>query len=163
MKKYILIIIMFFTVGISGCKKNYLDLEVNPNEPSVSPPGLTLSGALVVAASIVNTGYSQDGVWVQYWTPSGNYVPPPPLQQFQITNTSYTGVWTSLYQNLTNFNNLQVSSTGVAGQANYQAIAMIMKAFDFQQLVDQFGDVPYSQAFQPSKILFPAYDNAQSV
>ena len=31
MKKYILIIAAFFTVGISGCKKDYLSLESNPN------------------------------------------------------------------------------------------------------------------------------------
>jgi hypothetical protein len=163
MKKYILIIAMFFTIGISGCKKDFLSLEVNPNQPSVSPPQLTLSGALVVAAAIVNENYSEYGCWVGYWTPSGNYVPNGSLQQFQITNTAYTGVWTSLYQNLTNFNNLQKSSAATAGMGNFQAIAMIMKAFDFEQLVDQFGDVPYSQAFQPSSILFPAYDKQQAI
>ncbi len=40
---------------------------------------------------------------------------------------------------------------------------MIMKAYGFQHLVDQFGDVPYSQAFQPSTILFPAYDKGIDV
>jgi hypothetical protein len=158
MKKYILIIAVFFSIGISGCKKDYLSQEVNPNYPSVAPPGLTLAGALVVAAQTVNQGYPQDGVWVQYITRSGNYVPSPALDQFQLTNQSYTGVWTTLYQNLTNFNNLQVAAAKDPTLSNYQAIAMIMKAFDFQQLVDQFGDVPYSQAFQPSTILFPKYD-----
>src|SRR5215469_5998942 len=123
MKKYILIIAVFFSIGISSCKKNYLDLEVNPNNPSVSPPQLTLSGALVVAAAITNTGYSQDGVWVQYWTNSGNFVPNPALDQFQITNQSYTGIWTSLYQNLTNFNNLQTTAAADPTLSNFQAIA----------------------------------------
>ena len=41
--------------------------------------------------------------------------------------------------------------------ANYQAIAKILIAFDFKQLVDNFNDVPYTQAFNP-KILTPAYD-----
>ena len=163
MKKYILIITVFFSIGISGCKKDYLSQEVNPNQPSVSPPALTLAGALVISAAIVNTAYSQDGVWVGYWTNSGNFVPNAALDQFQITNTDYTGVWTALYQNLTNYNNLQVTAAADPTLANFQAIAMIMKVYDFQQLVDQFGDVPYSQAFNPSKYLNPAYDPQQSI
>ncbi|CAN5367762.1 SusD/RagB family nutrient-binding outer membrane lipoprotein [soil metagenome] len=163
MKKYISIIAVFFTIGISGCKKDFLSLEVNPNQPSVTTPQLTLSGALATAAAIINTSNPQDGVWVGYWTPSGNYVPSSTIQQFQITNTTFTGVWTSLYANLTNLNNLQVTSAKDASLGNFQAIAMIMKAYDFQQLVDQFNDVPYSQAFQPSTILFPAYDKGQAI
>lgn len=163
MKKYISIIAVFFTIGISGCKKDFLSLEVNPNQPSVTTPQLTLSGALATAAAIVNTTNPQDGIWVGYWTPSGNYVPSATLQQFQITNASFAGVWTNLYANLTNFNNLQVASAKDPAAGNFQAIAMIMKAYDFQQLVDQFNDVPYSQAFQPSTILFPAYDKGQAI
>jgi hypothetical protein len=166
MKKYILFIAIFFTIGISACKKNYLDLEVNPNSPSVTTPQLTLAGALVTAVSIVNglnSEYANDGVWMGYWTQSGNFVPSPSLQQFNITTTSFTGVWTELYTNLTNFNNLQTTSAKDPTLGNFQAIAMIMKAYDFEQLVDQFGDVPYSQAFQPSTILFPAYDSGQAI
>jgi hypothetical protein len=164
MKKYILIVAVFFSIGISGCKKDYLSLEVNPNQPSVSPPGLTLAGALVTAAATVNGGsYAEYGVWAGFFTRSGNYVPSTTLDQFQLTNTSYTGVWTTLYSNLTNFNNLQVAAAKDPTLANYQAIAMIMKVYDFQQLVDQFGDVPYSQAFQPSTILNPGYDNQLAI
>jgi hypothetical protein len=37
MKKYTLIIAAFFATGaiLSGCKKDFLSLEVNPNTPSV--------------------------------------------------------------------------------------------------------------------------------
>lgn len=163
MKKYILIIAVFFTIGITGCKKDYLSLEVNPNSPSVTTPQLTLAGALKVTADIQAFDYTQYGIWGGYWTPSGNYVPSATLQQFQFTNSNFTGVWTDLYSNLTNYNNLYNLSKGNASQANFQAIAMIMKAYDFEQLVDNFNDVPYTQAFQPSTILFPAYDKAADI
>jgi len=164
MKKYILFIAVFFTIGIAGCKKDFLSQEVNPNSPSVTTPQLTLAGALATSAAIINGGdYSNFGVWMGYWTNSGNYVPNSSLDQFQINNTSFTQSWIDLYQNLTNFNNLQVSSAAVPADANFQAIAMIMKAYDFQQLVDQYGDIPYTQAFQPSTILFPAFDTGVSV
>jgi len=158
MKKYILAITVFFTLGISACKKDFLNLEENPNSPSETTPELTLSGAEVVTASIVNTGYPQYGVWAGYWVTSGNYVPSTTIQQYQFTNANFSGVWTSVYSNLTNYNNLYNTAAADASLANFKAIAMIMKAYNFQQLVDNFNNVPYSQAFQPTKYLFPQYD-----
>jgi len=162
MKKYISIIAVLFAAGISGCKKDYLDLEVNPNSPSVSTPSLTLSAALVTSASIVQADYPFYGVWDGYWTTSGSYVPSQTINEFQFTNTDFNGSWNDLYSNLTNYNTLENISTGAAN-ANFAAIASIMKAYDFEQLVDNYNDVPYSQAFQPSTILFPAYDDAETI
>ncbi len=163
MKKYILIFAVFFTVGITGCKKDYLSQEINPNSPSVATPSLLLSGALANAAAIVSGSYPHYGVWTGYWTTSGNYVPNPQINEYQFTNTSFNGVWTALYANLSNFNTLQANASKDKANANFQAIAMIMKAYDFEQLVDNFNNVPYSQAFQPSTILFPAYDKANDI
>jgi hypothetical protein len=163
MKKYISIITVFFLAGISGCKKDYLSQEVNPNKPSVSTPQLTLAGAEAAAARIVSTDYSEYGVWAGYWTTSGNYVPNQCINEYQFTNQTFdtqtTGPWIDLYSNLTNFNTLETISSTPAN-ANFKAIALIMKAYDFEQLVDSYNDVPYSQAFSPSTILFPAYDKA---
>src|SRR5437588_1287556 len=101
MKKYILIVAAFFTAGISGCKKDYLSLENNPNTPSATTPQLTLAAALNGTASII-TGYNYYGVWAGYWTTSGNYVPNSTINQFQFTPTSFQGDWTAWYLNLTN-------------------------------------------------------------
>lgn len=156
MKKYILILAAFFTAGISGCKKDYLSLETNPNTPSVTTPQLTLAAALNGTAANI-TGYAYYGVWAGYWTTSGNYVPNSTINQYQFTPTSF-GDWTPWYANLTNYNALQVLSSKDPKLANYQAIAMVMKAYGFEYLVDNYNDVPYTQAFQPSTIVFPAYD-----
>lgn len=162
MKKYILIVAAFFTAGISGCKKDYLSLEVNPNTPSVATPDLTLSAALNNSVAIVETNYNHFGVWAGFWTTSGNYVPNQSINQFQFTNNSFAADWGNWYSNLTNYNNLEnLSST--PDLANYQAIAKIMKAYGFQHLVDDYNNVPYSQAFQPSTILFPEYDKGADI
>jgi hypothetical protein len=163
MKKYILIIAALFTAGISGCKKDYLSQEVNPNTPSVTTPQLTLSAALNNSAAIIVRDYPQYGVWAGYWTTSGNYVPNQSVNQFQITNTNFIASWNDWYSVLTNLNNLQKIASADPSMAKFQAIAMIMKAYGFQHLVDDYNDVPYTQAFQPSTILFPAYDKAQDV
>jgi len=164
MKKYILIVAAFLTAGISGCKKDYLSLEVNPNAPSVGAPALVLAGALNSSAGIVQGTYPANyGVWAGYYTTSGNYVPNQTLNQYQLTNTSLNGDWGSWYANLTNYNTLQKATASDPTQGNFTAICMIMKAYGFQMLVDNYNDIPYSQAFQPSTILFPAYDKGLDV
>jgi len=163
MKKYILIIAAFFTAGISGCKKDYLSLETNPNTPSITTPALTLAAALNNSAAIIIGDYPQYGVWAGYWTTSGNYVPNQSVNQYQITNTTFVNSWTDWYSVLTNLNNLQKTASADPSLADYQAIAMIMKAYGFQHLVDDYNDVPYTQAFQPSTILFPAYDKGSDI
>jgi len=164
MKKFILIVAAFFAAGISGCKKDYLSLEVNPNAPSVGTPALVLAGALSASTNIVQGTYPANfGVWAGYFTTSGNYVPNQTLNQYQLTNTSLNGDWGSWYANLTNYNTLQKATASDATLANYTAICMIMKAYGFQMLVDNYNDIPYSQAFQPSTILFPAYDKGIDV
>ena len=166
MKKYISIITAAaLTIGIAGCKKGYLDQEVNPNSPSVTTPQYTLAGALEQAASIQEEDYPEYAVWGGYWCNANDYVPNTQLAEFNVTvsNGFSPDAWTDLYGNLTNFNNLQAISTGVAADGNFQAIAMIMKAYDFEALVDNFNNVPYSQAFNSSKYLFPTYDTGQSI
>jgi len=163
MKKYISIITAIFIVGATGCKKDFLSLEVNPNAPSVSTPQYLLTGAEKVAADIINDDYLQYGVWGGFYTSSGNFVPSPQLQQYQFTDANYNGCWGDLYANLTNFTTLQNQSAADPSQGNYTAIAMIMKAYDFQQLVDNFNDVPYSQAFQASTISYPKYDKGAAI
>jgi len=163
MKKFVLIAAAFIVTGMAGCKKDFLSQEVNPNNPSGASLPLLLAGALNNSTNIVSTSYPGYMVWAGYAVTSGNYVPNQTINQYQITNTSFNGTWNSWYSTLANFNNIQAAASKDASQANYQAIAMIMKAYGFQHLVDQFGDVPYTQAFQPSTILFPAYDKGSDI
>jgi hypothetical protein len=166
MKKYISIITVLFTIGMSACKKAYLDQEVNPNYPSVTTPQYTLAGAEASSAPILGLDYPEYAEWGGIWCFSGSYTPVSQFQEFAVSTSvppAPNDPWGDLYSNLTNYNNLQVSSAAIPAEANFEAIAMIMKAFDFEQLVDNFNNVPYTQAFQPSTILFPAYDTGQSI
>ena len=168
MKKYISVIAVIFTVGIiAGCKKDYLSLENNPNQPSVTTPDLLLPASEVGAAYVYQVAYPHYGVWGGYWTTSGNYVPNATINEYQITTGSFTmpdgnDIWTYLYLNAGNLNTLQGLSSGSTATANYQAIAMILKVFDFQQLVDNYNDVPYTQAFD-TKNLTPVYDKGADI
>ena len=166
MKKYISFIAVIFAVGIAGCKKDYLSQENNPNQPSVTTPTLLLPSAEVSTAYVYQVAYPMYGVWGGYWTTSGNYVPNATVNEYQITTGSFgmpngQDIWTGLYLANANFNALQNISTGSAN-ANYAAISIIMKAFNYEQLVDNYNDVPYSQAFD-TKNVTPAFDKGQDI
>lgn len=173
MKKYISIISIALITGFSSCKKNYLDLSVNPNTPSVAAPGLLLSGALKTTAGIVNGGlnnnanvagtvnfgfYTQYANWVGYLSQSTSYQPFVNLEQYAFTSSDYD-VWTRLYSNLANYKAIIDANAG----PNYTAMAKIMTVYNYEQLVDNYNNVPYSQALQGSSNLNPTYDNGSAI
>lgn len=162
-KKYIILTAVFFATVVTSCKKGFLSQEVNPNQPSVASPGALLSGAQVNTASRINGGtYANLSVWLGYAAPSGNYVPSTALEQYAYTNTSYQ-TFVSIYNNLTNYNAIILQAAANPAVNNYAAIAQILSCLDYQELVDNYNDVPYSQALNSSQYLFPAYDKGQDI
>ena len=169
MKKTLSIIACALAIGLSGCKKDFLSLETNPNTPSAATPQLLLSGALKVTADIYNTGVtgtqtamSTYGIWMGYWTPSGSYVPSSTLNNNNFLNTSYQ-TFTPLFNNASNYNNIEKVGAADPGLVYYQAIGIVMKAFVFQALVDTYNNVPYTEAFQAPDILSPKYDKGDVI
>jgi hypothetical protein len=173
MKKLTIITMLIATVGISSCKKGFLDESINPNSPSVATPALLLTSAEKGAADIVNGWgsytatnymYAHYAVWGGYWleNPSG-YITDGSLTQYNFTTGTSGFAWSDLYDNLSNVNILEQNSTsGADANPNYEAIAKVLKAYGFEQLVDNYNDVAYSQAFQKGN-LTPAYDSGASV
>jgi hypothetical protein len=160
--KKIIALILLTTIGISSCKKDYLSLEKNPNTPSVYTPQFLLSGSLKTTADIMNGSFSTYGVWMGFVAPSGNYVPNTQLVTYNFGTDDYQ-TFNPFYQNLSNYNFLETSSAGDAALANFAAIAKIMKAYGFQALVDNYGNVPYTEAFQAPVILSPKYDKGDVI
>ena len=176
MKKYISIIFITLAIAGSSCKKDYLNsLQTNPNQPSVASPTLLLTGALKGTADIVNgpnmgtiqsngtayttgTGYVMYAAWVGYLSQSTGYQPFVALEQYQFTTSSYD-VWTPNYLNIANYNAVLTATP----EPYFQAIAKIMIAFDFESLVDNYNNVPYSAALKGSANLNPTYDKGSDI
>lgn len=174
MKKILSIIALSF-ICLSACKKDFLNLDVNPNVPSVATPQYQLSGALVTTANLILSNTTGSGaislttqgynattaVWMGYWTSSGNYVPSSVLNTNSFTNGTYQ-IFTQFFLNLSNYDNLEKTSSDAA-LANFVAIAKIMKAYDYQVLVDAYNSVPYTEAFKSPEILSPKYDTGEAI
>lgn len=171
MKKYIAYFFLLLAITWSGCKKDYLELGTNPNLPVTATPGSLLSGALKVTADILNgtvkTGnpaattsanYTMYACYVGYLNWSTGYQPNVNLLQYAFTNADYDQ-WSRLYVNLSNYNALLKSTT----EPNFVAIGKIMTAFDYQQLVDNYNNVPYTETFNGISKLTPKYDKGSDI
>lgn len=165
MKKIYFLAFISLTV-LGSCKKDFLSsLAVNPNKPSVATVGQVLPGTLSGSASILNgnsgTYYQLVGAWMGYFNYGGGYSFNSTAAEYLVT-TDAPQVWDAWYGVLTNLDFIEKNATTPA-QANFLAVAKIMKSFAFQHLVDVYNKVPYSEAFKAPGILFPKYDDGSAI
>jgi hypothetical protein len=165
MNKKILTLIMSLALLGSSCT-DFLGVdEVNPNSASQVPAKLLLPAALNNIAAIMNTPGNYDFIylWHGLWSISSGYSQPSQTVQYNITSSYYTGPFSTYYSTGQNLVEIEKASTDPKDAA-YKAIAMIMKAYIMQNLVDIWGNVPYSEAFKTGEgILKPKYDDQKTI
>jgi hypothetical protein len=164
-KQLINIILAAFILGVAGCSKNFLNINNNPNSATTTTPELVLPAALTTTASTQLTAGFMPYIqcWMGYWAISGSYAisNSDPASYYQ--NTGFgDGTWQGYYHNLNDYNYIEQTALK-ENKPFYAGAAKIMKAYLFQQLVDMFNNVPYSQAFQGTNIIQPKYDNGVAV
>jgi hypothetical protein len=159
----ILILIILLSAGMAGCKKQ---LDINRNTNAVTESNinaeLILPNALHGVGVQTATGYGWLANWMGYWSPSGSYNPSTEESTYNITNSFAEGKWAGIYNVLFDLDVVEKKAQQ-SNQQFYRGIAIIMKAHLFQNLVDLYGNVPYSQAFKPLEFPSPAYDKAEDI
>jgi len=161
MKKLtIFLIASSFILG--SCKKHFLDINDNPNNPTSVPPSAILSNILIGAAfTNANDLNRATSVLVQHTAGVANQV-----QQYDIFNldNNFDNQWSfEIYGGvLVNAQILidQYSQTSPA----YSGVAKLIKAYVFSLTTDVWGDVPYSQAAQGvSPYPSPRFDKQEDI
>jgi len=157
-------IIAILLVAVIGCK-DYLDVNINPNAPTVTVPDLVLSGALTESARILSADMNAYAAyWAGYWSASGTYSNSGDIRRFfNLNNTNFQNVWSNCYLNAANYNYVENASKSIANYDNFRAISKIMKVYDFHTLIDNYGNIPYTSALKGFKSLSPTYDDASVV
>lgn len=162
MKK--VIIILTITVGLIGssCKK-YIDINTNPNSLTAASPSLVLPLAIVNTASLVSNMNDYGSQTVGYAANAGGYGGFGASWTYNYGPSQGEGFWDFGYSILENYQYIINASAGSDANSYYDASAKIMKAFVFQALVDEFNNIPYSQALTGDKNLEPKYDSASAI
>lgn len=148
----------------TGCRKSQFNINQNVNDPTDSTVtyDVVLPAALEGTGSDVSTLYGPIQRWMGFWSRSGTYAPNVIEETYQITTGFGNAIWNNAYDNNYDYNIVQ-QKANVAGATFYEGIARIMKAHNFQTLVDVYGNVPYSQALKGSGNATPVYDKGLDV
>ena len=163
-KKSLSILALGFSLLLSGCKKEFLDINTDPNRPTETSitPDLATAAQLNNSAARNATAYDFLQRWMGYWSASGSYSRATVEMSYNITNDFGSGIWNGIYYSVS-----QYRSIGKKAEEQdwkfYQGITKIMEAHEMGVLVDIYGDVPYSAAFDLSGNIRPAYDKGEDI
>jgi len=165
MKKLLILLTVLVVLGPS-CSDDFLSVnEFNPNSASAVPANLVLPAALNSTSRIMTQprNFAYIYLWHGCMAVSSGYAQSGALIGYNLLNSSYQGNWSNSYLNLQNYDYIEKNSTTESLQP-YAAIAKIMKVYIYQNLVDNYGNIPYSEALRSQDgILKPAYDNQQTI
>jgi Starch-binding associating with outer membrane len=157
--KNILIIPACLLFALGSCKKDWLDVNTNPNAlPSSTPDYTFAAGANRTAAFL---GPNELGeYWSGHWTQSSTYIISNTVFAYQVTNSSYD--YYSTYYDI--LKDLDYAIQGASGTLSYfGGTARVLKAYVYQLLVDIHGNVPYSDALKGTGSLAPKFDDQKAI
>jgi hypothetical protein len=166
--KYSKIIILSFLTGslfLGSCKK-FLDHTIDPNSPTVSvatpdivlPSALRNMGALYNNPTNGNNNFSFASIWMGHSSFSGNFAVATENTTYDITSNYGQGIWTNCYDNNADFDFIESKGRELKNNF-YQGIGKLMKAYNYQTLVDIYNKVPYSEALKGATVPSPKYDD----
>lgn len=149
---------------LSSCQ-GFIDKNVSPNLTSSNPPSLILSsieGYLAFTMGSDLLRYS--GLWSQQMA-AQNGRQTEAYDLYILQPTELNGVWrTNLYAGILADCEEILKKDPATVHPHYFGIAKLIKAFTYTILVDNWGDVPYTQAIQGASGNFtPDVDNGQAI
>lgn len=147
LRQFKYIIPLLIAIIFCACSKSTFDINVDPNNPSSLPINNLLPQIEknLGDASAITSGMSAVlEVYVHRITVAGA------PNGYNVSGSSgyVDPMWNTYYSSTLTNANIIINDAKAAGNFKYAGIAKIIKAFAVSQLVDVFGDVPFSQATQ---------------
>ena len=164
MKKILLAFAVVTAMGVTSCS-DYLDINQDPNAPAAKDvstdmifPAVEINLAATYGDYLRITGGYFAQIYAHQFGTS-NYVD---YSQFTMSATRSSGSYTQLYQRvLQNAKTVMDKSVESEDWGTYLA-AVTLRAVALQSLVDVYGEIPYSEALDPSNIT-PKYEEGIDV
>lgn len=172
------IIPLALIVILSSCKKEWLDINKDPNNPTDAPVDLLLPTAQRTLGDALSMGGGDNGglsqileVWVhrtttleeadQYGTRGNEFFTSLAWPKFY-SSSPPPGASEPLYGIFSNLEEIIKKSTA-DNNLYYRGIARTLKAYAYSQLADAFGDIPFSEANRiddpVNPVVYPKFDD----
>lgn len=170
MKKIILFLGIIIAAGFTACDDDISDLNIDPKSATeVDAEVLFSYGTEGLARQITNIDYNVniDKLWSNILTQTtyieeSSYDPTSRDVGYYMWDNIYTEMLTELQEAKSILRAEEVSTSLQASQDNKLAMIKVLEVFAWQYLVDNFGDIPYSEALDITNTT-PAYDDAETI
>jgi hypothetical protein len=163
--KYLIVFSM--TLSFVSCEKDFLDINTDPNLPSVDvgTPELLFPAAVASSAGRIGAEYAiVGGMWSQYWTQSNAANQYKAYDQFNITQTTVQSTWAEVFSGgLNDYYNI-IKKSKESEDWIYYLMGSVMNAYTYQIMIDFYDKVPYDEAFQGDQSNYtPIYNDGDYV
>jgi hypothetical protein len=151
--------------GAGACKKEFSDINIDPNNPTTSDVILVLPSGQAFVSFIVGGQYNVIGEILsqQLGIPSGGNQYRT-WDQYNIPSSTFDGrQFQGLYAGSQEDFQYVINKGSTQQEWRMVGIAKILKAHSFQVLTDLYGDIPFSEALMGAANLTPKYDKQQDV
>lgn len=155
---------LFWLLGLIlafSCETTELDTLVDPNVPT--PDSLNENGSLNFIQFNLASFFAE-ATEAGAETVRLEYMFDTYAINFNNSNTNLGGMWRIGYADILNEVKALVPIATNSGSYRHLGVARIIKAYTMMTLVDYFGDVPYSEAFEGNTgDVFPSVDSGSDV
>ena len=162
MLKNIFPLLIALSIISVSCKKELTDINSNPNATQNPQPDYLLTAAQKITSDLywgADNNFNSTLLIIQHWAKI-QYTEP---DRYIFSNSSFTSLWNTGYaQSITNLNTI-IHLPDEKANANYKAVALVLRSWVFQLLTDAYGNIPYKQAGNIAENITPAYDTQKDV
>ncbi len=166
----IVLVFVLATLVLSGCKKDFVELNTDPNTMSKGLPQSLFAPAItqavrtnMVRCRTINNELMQ----VTIDRGDTDYK----VFRYDIRGTLANHVWNAHYITLHNLRDVYVSAeelldvnSGNTYLKTYMAMSLITQSWLFSILTDMYGDIPYSEALRiKDDVIYPKFDRQEDI
>lgn len=169
-------------LSLSSCKKDFLDINTDPNNPVEAPIPLLLTSSERALGDALAMGGGNNGglsqileVYMhrittreeadQYGATGNEFFIGLAWPKF-FSSTPPPGESSPLSGVLQNLEEI-IATASSTGNPQYRGIAKVLKAYTFSQLVDAFAQVPFSEANKlgdsTAPVVYPKFDDGAEI
>ncbi|AEI47539.1 SusD/RagB family nutrient-binding outer membrane lipoprotein [Runella slithyformis] len=154
-------ILAFVALVGSACQESFFDINTNPNTLPTASPSFVFTNALNTTSTNMIGPNETGSYWSGQWTQGNGYIISTTLFAYNFTNGDFN-YWDGYYDNLQDYQ-FVINNADAQNQKYLKGPAKVMKAMLFQQLVDMYGNVPYTDALKGTEVLAPKFDDQKAI
>ncbi len=162
-KSLLITVAVLVILSQPSCKKEtFTKANINPNSPAVVTPANLLP---VIETSLA---YTQGGDLARFTNlfiqqSVGFSRQSQAYYHYILTSTDFDTPWGNMYTSVMGNDKDMLHKADSSGYNEYSGIGRMLMAYSLQLLVDEWGDVPYSEALAGASNTHPKYDNAKAL